>query len=377
MSRDIQIYNQGHSHLPQTQDDLFRANALGMPSAGGNSAAAAAADSQNSPLRKIQRLLRGREKLAITLAVCGALIGGVVGWFSQKPQWVSSGVVWIRPIIPSLSQSDKVMPFYQYYVQSQTAIISGPRVLERAVQSNEWKAAGLPANSDSIATIKQELDVVYAKNSQHILVSYTDVRPEVAQAAVRSVIQAYRDIYSDANGQEMKSKLTAIEAKREELDSAIRGIQGQMRALVEKHGHDDLSVIYNDSQRRLMDLREKVRSTQMKLESAMAGAPKDGDKNADPTKGITIEMIAQIDVTMRQYIQTLEAMEFQLQRLARTVGTKNPAYTQAAADVELQKQRINTYAEAFRRPRGCWCSSSGRRVSSRSSTRRTRPTSRC
>jgi len=147
----------------------------------------------------------------------------------------------------------------------------------------------------------------------------------------------------------MKSKLTAIEAKKDELDSAIRGIQGQMRALVEKHGHDDLSVIYNDSQRRLMDLREKVRSTQMKLESAMAGAPKDGDKNADPTKGITIEMIAQIDVTMRQYIQTLEAMEFQLQRLARTVGTKNPAYTQAAADVELQKQRINTYAEAFRK----------------------------
>src|SRR6476659_5284153 len=212
MSRDIQIYNQSHTHLPSTHDDLFRANTLGVPGAGNG---AATADNQNSPLRKVQRLLRGREKIAITLAIFGALIGGVVGWFSQKPKWVSSGVVWIRPIIPSLSQSDKVMPFYQYYVQSQTAIITGPRVLDRAVQSNEWKAAGLPANTDSVAMLKQDLDVTYAKNSQHILVAYTDERDTVAQAAVRSVIQAYRDIYSDANGQEMKNKLTAIEAKKD------------------------------------------------------------------------------------------------------------------------------------------------------------------
>ena len=345
MSRDIQIYNQ--SHLPAMQDDLFHANALGVPGAAGRNGNG----NENSPLRKVQRLLRGREKLAIGLAVCGMLIGAVAGWLSQKPQFVSSGVVWIRPIIPSLLQSDKVMPFYQYFVQSQTAIISSPRVLDRAVQSNEWKATGLPANSESVATIKEELNVVYAKNSQHILVSYTDVRPEVAQAAVRSVIQAYRDIYSDANGQEMKSKLTAIEAKKDELDSAMRGIQGQMRALVEKHGHDDLSAIYNEQQKRLMELRDKVRSTQMKLDSALASAPKEGEQATanDPTKGITLEMIAANDVTMRDYIKQLEAMEFNLARLARNVGAKSRAYIDAAADVDLQKKRINSYAEAFRR----------------------------
>ena len=346
MSREIQIFNQ--SHLPATQDDLFHANALGMPGAAGRGGADN--NAHGSPLRKLQRLLRGREKLAIGLAVCGLMIGAVVGWFSQKPTWVSSGVVWIRPIIPRLLDSDKVMPFYQYYVQSQTAILTGPRVLERAVQSNEWKATGLPSNSESVALIKQELDVVYAKNSQHILVSYSDERPEVAQAAVRSVIQSYRDIYSDANGQEMKSKLVRIEEKKDELESAIRGIQGQMRALVEKHGHDDLSSIFNDSQKRLMELRDKVRSTQMKLDSAMAGVPKDGDQAAaDPTKGITIEMIAANDQTMREYIKTLEAMEFNLQRLARNVGPKSRIYADAAADVELQKQRINVYAESFRR----------------------------
>jgi len=185
MSRDIQLFNQ--SNLPATHDDLM-GGSLGAL----NSASAGAGP---SPMKKIHRLLRGREKWAIGFGIVFALIGAAAGWLTQKPRFISEGVIWIKPIIPSLMQSDKVMPFYSYYVQSQTAILVSPRVLERAVQSNEWKATGLPSNSETIATLKQELDVAYAKNSQHIKVGYTDEKPEVAQAAVRSVIQAYASLY--------------------------------------------------------------------------------------------------------------------------------------------------------------------------------------
>src|SRR5205814_7461809 len=207
--------------------------------------------------------LRGREKAAIVCALFGAIIGGVVGWFSQKPQFVSNGVVWIRPIIPRLLDSDKVMPFYTQYIQSQCAILVGPRVLDRAVQSNDWKATGLPGNSDTIAALKLNLDVSSPKNSQHVIVNYIDERADVAQAAVRSVIQSYAALYSDTNGQEMKTKLQQIEAKKDELESAVRGIQGQMRALTDKHGSDDLSVVYNESMKHLMELRDRVRNVQM------------------------------------------------------------------------------------------------------------------
>jgi hypothetical protein len=199
MSRDMQLYGQPSSYgsnLPVAQDEFaHQTTALGMPGAGGNTA-----PPPPSPMKKIQRLLRGREKLAITLGLCGAIVGGLVGWFSQKPQWISSGTVWIRPIIPRLLDSDKVMPFYTQYIQSQCAILVGPRVLDRAVQSNDWKATGLPSNSDMAALLKQNLDVSSPKNSQHIMVTYTDERLEVAHAAVRSVIHAYESIYSDANG---------------------------------------------------------------------------------------------------------------------------------------------------------------------------------
>jgi len=333
----------GASNLPASQEELYQqTTSLGMPGAGG-----VASPPPVSPMKKIQRLLRGREKLAVTLGICGAIIGLLVGWFSQKPQYISNGVVWIRPIIPRLLDSDKVMPFYTQYIQSQCAILVGPRVLERAVQSNEWKATGLPANSDSVAYLTQTLDVQSPKNTQHIMVDLIDDKPKVAQAGVRSVIQSYAAIYSDANGQDMKLKLKQIEDRKDELESAIRGIQGQMRALTDKHGSDDLSAAYNESMRHLMQLRDQVRSVQMKLDSAKAAMPK--DTATDPTKGMSVEEIANEDITMRDYLKLLDGLNVRLQQLKRTIGPAQRLYQETAADIDLQQQRINTYADSYRR----------------------------
>ena len=332
MSRDIQLFNQ--SHLPATQDEILSPAALVAPA--------------QTPVKKIQRLLRGREKAAIWLAVMGALIGAMVGWFSQKPQWISNGVIWIRPIIPSLLQSDKVMPFYQYYVQSQTAILTGPQVLSRAVQSNDWRSTGIPGDTDTIATIKQNINVNYAKNSQHILVDYTDERPDVAQAAVKSIVHASQALYNDANGEESRGKLARIDQKKEELENAIRGIQSQIRALTDKYGSDDLKDQYDESNKRLMNLKDELRKTQMTLDSAQASMPKEGEK-ADPTKGLTIEQISAMDPTMKLYVQQLADWTFRYDQLRTHQLDAAPGMKDLKNSIELQQQRINTYAENFRK----------------------------
>jgi Mrp family chromosome partitioning ATPase/uncharacterized protein involved in exopolysaccharide biosynthesis len=340
MSRDITLFHQ-QQHLPATPDDLLGSSALAAANASSQSG-------QPSPLKKLQRLLRGREKLAITFGILFALTGAVAGWMSQKAQWISNGVLWIKPNIPSLQLTDRVMPFYTQYVQSQTAIITSPTVLQKAVQSNDWKSTGMPANSDSIALLRQNLLVTYAKNSQHILVSYTDDRPDVAQAAVRSVIAAYQTLYSDANGQEMQGKLRLLEEKRTMNDNAMRGLQMQINALAERHGSIDLKVIFDQSNDQLNKLRADMRKADLNLQSAQASMPKDGDA-IDPTKGLSLEAIAAVDLTMREYLKTRDAMEFNLARLKRNLGTNNRTVMDATADLELQKQRIETYAAEFRK----------------------------
>jgi beta-lactamase regulating signal transducer with metallopeptidase domain/protein involved in polysaccharide export with SLBB domain len=63
----------------------------------------------------------------------------------------------------------------------------------------------------------------------------------------------------------------------------------------------------------------------------------------------TPERIAQNDPTMREYLRTLEQMELSLQQLGRNVGTHNPMYISREEDIKMQKRRIDTYAETFRK----------------------------
>jgi capsular exopolysaccharide synthesis family protein len=333
----MQLYNQ--SHLPAVPDDMLGSTALGP--VGGASAGP-------SPMKKIHRLLRGREKVAITLAILFALAGAAAGWLSQKPQYMATGTIQIHPIIPSLAQSEHVMPFYNYFVQSQTAIITSPNVLNRAAQSNEWKATGLPSNSDGGALIKQNLEVTYAKNSQHILIDYIDDRADVAQAAVHSVIKAYQAGYSEANGQEMTKKIKLLEAARDERDNAIKGIKMQINALTGRHGSDDLKAMFDTANEHLTKLRDDVRKAKMTLESAQSSMPKEGEV-ADATKGLTLEAIAAQDATMREYLRTKDAMEFRLAQLRRNLGDASRVVQDAKSDIAIQQQRIDAYATEYRK----------------------------
>jgi capsular exopolysaccharide synthesis family protein len=299
-------------------------------------------------MKKIHRLLRGREKVAITLAILFALAGAAAGWLSQKPQYMATGTIQIHPIIPSLAQSEHVMPFYNYFVQSQTAIITSPNVLNRAAQSNEWKATGLPSNSDGGALIKQNLEVTYAKNSQHILIDYIDDRADVAQAAVHSVIKAYQAGYSEANGQEMTKKIKLLEAARDERDNAIKGIKMQINALTGRHGSDDLKAMFDTANEHLTKLRDDVRKAKMTLESAQSSMPKEGEV-ADATKGLTLEAIAAQDATMREYLRTKDAMEFRLAQLRRNLGDASRVVQDAKSDIAIQQQRIDAYATEYRK----------------------------
>jgi len=336
MSRDIQLFNS--TNLPAAPDDLLGSTALGAPSA----------PAPPSPIKKLHRLLRGREKVAIALGVIFALGGCVAGWMSQKPQFISNGLLWIKPNIPSLAISDKVMPFYNYYVATQATILTSPAVLHKAVQSAEWRATGMPTDTSSEAYIKNALEVTYAKNSQHIALDAVDENGSVAQAAVKSVVHAYRDIYSDANGTEMKNKLELLTARRDELDNAVKGIDMRITTFTDRHGSDDLKVIVDKADEHLVNLKDQMTKNDMTLESAKASMPKEGEA-VDPTKGLSVEQIAAVDPTMREYLKMRDAMAFNLAHLALNVGTMSRPYLTQKGDLDLENQRIDQYAAEYRK----------------------------
>jgi hypothetical protein len=58
----------------------------------------------------------------------------------------------------------------------------------------------------------------------------------------------------------------------------------------------------------------------------------------------TLERIAQADATMREYLRTRDAMEFNLAKLRGSMGPASRTVRDAEIDLELQNKRIDTYA---------------------------------
>ena len=79
----------------------------------------------------------------------------------------------------------------------------------------------------------------------------------------------------------MQERIKLLDAHREDLDNAIKGIQMQIHALTDRHGSDDLKVIFDKANDHLVNLKDDMQKTDLTLESAKASMPKEGDA-ADP-----------------------------------------------------------------------------------------------
>jgi len=343
MSHDIQLYSP--SNLPVTADD---------PWGQSSSALTTALPPQASPMRKVQRLLRGRYLLAVSLAILGAIFGAIYGYQSQTPKFSSDATVCIKPVIPSILTNDKTVPFYDKFVQSQVNVIASQRVLEKATHSPEWKETQLGSDADMISALKQDLDIKYLINTQHIRVTYRHERPETAQAVVKAVIHAYTLLYPEINGEDIAYRINKVKEKIDELTLAQRTFQSQIDIITEKYGNDVLDIQYGNMQKRLLELEAKVENVDMLLEStqaskiaAGAGAGAGTDPNA--VAELTLEQIAARDATMSAYLKTADDLKFEIDTLLISNGKNSPVVQKKAQELDLHKQRIDQYAEAFRR----------------------------
>ena len=91
MNNEIQLSSLGNMPMPATPQ---AGGALGAYYGGG-----AAAPQEDSALRKLHRLLRGRYLLAFVLGLLGAGAGAVGGFMSQKPAFKADGMIQIKPTI--------------------------------------------------------------------------------------------------------------------------------------------------------------------------------------------------------------------------------------------------------------------------------------
>src|SRR4051794_6534117 len=179
MSQDITLYPQ--RNLPAAPEDLWgnpQSSAMG---------AYQPQNQQSQPLKRLNRLLRGRWLLALILAAAGAAGGAIAGYKSQIPLYAGQGAIEIKPIIPSLALLDKSVPYFQQTIKNESLRIPGERVITAALQRPEWTTAGgYKYNKDRVAIFQQNLTVTLAKDSSMIQVAFQSETPKLAAAGANA-----------------------------------------------------------------------------------------------------------------------------------------------------------------------------------------------
>lgn len=298
-------------------------------------------DQQPSPMDlalRLHRLLRGRYALVITLALLGAITLGAAGWLLPTPKYTSVGTIEISPkrdAIMGENDMTEVIPFFREYVNAEASRIMQDRVLDRAMQSEQWRALGRPTGLGAQRDFREALSVrVQGANQRMIDVGFTDKDPEDARAGAGAVVAAYMEIRAADDAQD-RQKVETVRQLRRELLARIDGLEESMRSLRAPFPGPALQIQRDIRGDTLMELQSRLGMINAQIAQAQAG---DGIEPALEFQ--SDERLASVDAEMRRLLNDLATEESALANAQATLGERHHQIGRLTRRVEALRARL-------------------------------------
>lgn len=208
--------------------------------------------------------------------VLAAVFCGVLGGCGDR-EVTSTGVLQVNPVRERvLFHSDdnrEAMAHYEAYVTSQMAVMQTSRVLERAWADAAWRKVHPSMSEAEKQAFKQHLKVEHPANSELIRISYTARDGQEAQAAVRSVVHAYMEMYGEADIKRVTVRMDVLETRRSMLRDQVAGLEKRRRDIGAEFGTDDLAAIYAAKLEATLRLEMQLRELQATLATTKNTGP--------------------------------------------------------------------------------------------------------
>ena len=193
-----------------------------------------------NPFIMVHRLLRGKYIWVCALAAVFGVFGGVLGYMSQEPQYNSTGQIRIQPSLPKVlftTEQSTATQMFSSFVNTQAELIKNPEVIQRALESDEWKAVSHLSDMTSAYDVRKALKVKTSRAAQQIItVSFSDEHPLVSSTIVGAVMDSYIMQFKNEGSidiPEIRKMLENREANliadRDNFDAQILAIAGRYR----------------------------------------------------------------------------------------------------------------------------------------------------
>lgn len=273
-------------------------------------------------LMRLHVRMRGRYLLTLILAVLLAVGLGYAGYMQGGRTYRSIGQIRIVPTLPRVmyATEDKgVMPMFDSFVQTQVSLIRTQRVIDLALEDPSWPSP--PRRGDPlISEFASRLNV--ARDNEIIAVTFDSPDPLVAQAAVRSVIAAYRKLYIEADGRENEQVLTQLTQRQTSLSSEMASNRGRIRAIAERYNTDQIDGIFAAKQKQVHQIESDLataRADQMRFLEELSNAP--GDRSP--------ETFANSDQILGKLVEEQVRKQLELNALLAQYGPGHAAVVKA------------------------------------------------
>ena len=283
--------------------------------------------SEQTPLRRAHRLLRGRYALAVVLAAMGAAAGATAGIMLPKPSWKSTGYVRISPTIPNGDKIDVTLPMYQQYVADIALRMHTDRVIKLAMMNPEWRkhrpfAGDVPPN-DQVVDFSKNLTVKQMPLvPSDIDVTYEDSRPdakEVVQVAVSSLISAFHEVL---NTSDVDNELTRLAQTKKTIEDKQKAIDDNRRVIsdLQQRVGDGNKFALDEQHRQLIAKQSELAEWQRRLEVSeldrqrrQPGAHVSTTAPASGTGNFTPEEIEGVSQKMVLLLQNVNSARLQVE----------------------------------------------------------------
>jgi polysaccharide biosynthesis transport protein len=187
---------------------------------------------------KLHRLLVGRYKWAVLLAVIGGVAGVALGYKTTKLLYASTGLLYVEPTVRSAGDPEgkTVPPMLSAFIDSQIVYMTSDRILTRALGSESMRNAGATVEDEDLAEFRDSTQVVRPKGGLDIFVTSRRDDPRLAQASVAALIEAYQELSRKESAQQDRDRLKAAEDSEKLLESRIADITGNILNLAVEYG---------------------------------------------------------------------------------------------------------------------------------------------
>lgn len=238
---------------------------------------------ETSPLAKVHSLLRGRYVVALVLGGTLGVAGGTAGMLLPAVTYTSRGAIEVQPNIPRIlyrTDENGMLPMFDAYVASQANLLRSRRVLDRAFESDAWRAVAGASTDGSRSSFLRGVRVDAPPRSTVIEVSYTDGNATVAMTGVEQVIRAYEAEVAEREGTSDVSTRRVLETQRTLNANKLQDIRTEILQKSLGLGPEAIEARYqflvaqvNEFDRLLAEIDVELSAGGSEPEDAAAGEP--------------------------------------------------------------------------------------------------------